>query len=454
MHEPHGAPAKPLAADPRLSPEAVSHLVCGPLVRRASAGWRASFAVSLGALLVGVLAVAYMLATGLGVWGINRNVAWAFDITNFVFWIGIGHAGTLISAVLLLLRQPWRTAVNRTAELATLIAIVCAALFPLIHIGRPWLFFWLLPYPNDRGPLWINFASPLTWDVFAITTYFVVSLLFCYLGLLPDLATARDRTSGRRRGLYAALSLGWNGSGRQWALHRRASVLLAGLATPLVVSVHSIVSLDFAVATVPGWHSTLFPPYFVAGAIFSGIAAVLMLLIAVRRAFGLQALITLSHFDALCKLLLATSLMLAFAYAIETVTPLYSARASDRLAALVRTDGPLARAWAAAVALNVAIPQLLWWRAVRRSVAAILVIAVAALIGMWLERFVIVVAALERDYLPATWVDYRPTALEVATLVGSIGLFCTLFLLFCRWLPLVSMSEIKAVQAHGDSPEP
>jgi molybdopterin-containing oxidoreductase family membrane subunit len=406
------------------------------------------FAGAVLAVAIGVAAFTYLLVKGVGVWGLNRTVGWAYDITNFVFWIGIGHAGTLISAVLLLFRQPWRTGVNRTAELTTLIAIVCAAVFPALHLGRAWLFWWLLPLPNSRGPLWPNFASPLTWDVFAIGTYFIVSLLFCWLGLVPDFATLRNRSRGLRRRVYRALALGWDGSRGAWAAHRQATLLLAGIATPLVVSVHSIVSFDFAVSLVPGWHTTVFPPYFVVGAVFSGMALLLALLIIVRKALALEPWVTLDHVDAMCKLLLATGLMLAMVYALEVTTALVGDHPAERALLETRALGPIASAWWIMLSCNVLVPQLLWARAVRRDVRAVFSIALIVTVGMWLERFVIVVGSMERDYLPSAWVDYLPTRYEVATLVGSLGLFLALFLLCVRFLPLISMSELAA-DAHA-----
>jgi molybdopterin-containing oxidoreductase family membrane subunit len=417
-------------------------------LRPASPAWIASFAVALIALAVGIVAVSHLLVTGVGVWGLNRSVGWAYDITNFVFWIGIGHAGTLISAILLLLRQGWRTGVNRAAEMMTLIAIVCAAVFPIIHLGRPWLFYWMLPVPNGRGPLWINFNSPLTWDVVAITTYFTVSAIFCYVGLLPDLGLMRDMAQGRRRRILQWISLGWRGSAREWRAHASASVALAAIATPLVISVHSVVSFDFAVTVVPGWHATIFPPYFVVGAIFSGMAMVLALSIVMRSTMQLQRYVTSTHIEAMCRIMLAMSCLLGFAYLVETATALGAAHETERGLASSRLSGPLAALFWSVVGCNVVVPQLLWWKSVRRNLGVLFAIAVIANVGMWLERFLIIVGSLERDYLPSAWTDYLPTATEIATLVGSFGLFFTLFLLFCRFLPVVSASEAKATLVH------
>jgi len=414
---------------------------------RSMRGWWLCFGVASAALTLGVAAVAYTWVTGIGTWGLNRSVGWAYDITNFVFWIGIGHAGTLISAVLLVFRQRWRVGVSRSAEVMTIIAIVCAAVFPIIHLGRPWLFHWVFPLPNSRGPLWINFNSALTWDVFAIATYFTVSSLFLYVGLLPDFAMLRDGSRGWRRRMWGRLALGWNGSLRAWARHDSTCTMLAGLATALVVSVHTVVSFDFATSVVPGWHTTIFPPYFVVGAIFSGMAMVLALLIVMRRAMALEAFITAGQLEALAKILLATSSLLGFVYGIEAFSALRAGHAPDRFIHTWRMTGPMAPHFWAMVTCNVLIPQLLWLSAVRRNLPALFVISILALAGMWLERFVIIVGSLQRDFLPSNWVEYQPTRIEVAILIGSAGLFFVCFLLFCRWLPVVSISESRAVHA-------
>lgn len=417
-------------------------------LRPASRAWITCFTAAMLALAIGIVAVSHLLVTGVGVWGLNRSVGWAYDITNFVFWIGIGHAGTLISAILLLLRQEWRTGVNRAAEMMTLIAIVCAAVFPIIHLGRPWLFYWMLPVPNGRGPLWINFISPLTWDVVAISTYFTVSAIFCYVGLLPDLGLMRDMAQGRRRRILHWISLGWRGSALEWRAQASASVALAAIATPLVISVHSVVSFDFAVTVVPGWHTTIFPPYFVIGAIFSGMAMVLALSIIMRSAMQLQRYVTSMHIEAMCRIMLATSCLLGFAYLVEMAAALGAAHETERALVSSRLSGPLAVLCWSVLTCNVVIPQLLWLKAVRRNLGVLFAIAVIANVGMWLERFLIIVGSLERDHLPSAWTDYLPTATEIATLVGSFGLFFTLFLLFCRFLPVVSASEAKAALSH------
>jgi molybdopterin-containing oxidoreductase family membrane subunit len=420
--------------------------ICAPLERRAGALWWIAFLFAFSALALGVTAVCYQIALGIGTWGLNRSVGWAFDITNFVFWIGIGHAGTLISAILFLFRQKWRTSVNRSAEAMTLIAVVCAGLFPVIHMGRPWLFYWVIPYPNWRGPLWVNFRSPLIWDFFAIGTYFTISLVFWYVGLIPDVATLRDRVGpGWYRRLMDWLSLGWNGSYRTWRRYEIVYLLLAGLATPLVVSVHSVVSTDFAASLLPGWHSTIFPPYFVTGAIFSGLAMVLTLMLIVRKVMNLEDYITARHVDAMTKLVLATSCLVGLSYAIEFFDALYGSNAQESFTFLNRAQGPLAWGFAIMVICNVLVPQLFWFPRVRGQFLAVFVISILVNVGMWMERFVIIVGSLERDYLPSSWTGYTPTLIEIATLLGSFGLFFTCFLVFCRLLPVVAMAEVKGV---------
>jgi len=424
--------------------------ISAPLERRASVLWWLAFLPAVAMLGLGVAAVSYLLVTGVGVWGLNRSVGWAFDITNFVFWVGIGHAGTLISAILFLFRQKWRTSVNRSAEAMTIFAVICAGLFPVIHMGRAWLFFWIIPYPNGRGPLWVNFRSPLMWDFFAIGTYFTISLVFWYVGLIPDLATLRDRVRpGPYRRVLGIFSLGWNGAYRTWHRYELVYLLLAGLATPLVVSVHSVVSTDFAVAQMPGWHSTIFPPYFVAGAIFSGLAMVLTLMLVARKVMHLEDYITSRHVDAMTKLVLATSCLVGLAYAVEFFTAFYSGDPYESFAFLNRALGPLGWGFAIMVAFNVLLPQLFWFPRVRVNFLAVLVIAILINVGMWFERFIIIVSSLERDFLPSTWSGYAPTWVEIATLLGSFGLFFTFFLLFCRFLPVIAMAEVKGVLEQG-----
>ena len=428
------------------TPGQVTTDICSPLQRRASGLWWMAFVPSVCLLSLGAAAVAYLFTKGVGVWGLNRSVGWAFDITNFVFWVGIGHAGTLISAILFLFRQRWRTSVNRSAEAMTIIAVMCAGLFPIIHMGRPWLFYWFIPYPNGRGPLWVNFRSPLLWDFFAIGTYLTISVVFWYVGLIPDLATLRDRL---RPGLYRRVvgffSLGWNGASRTWQRYEVVYLLLAGLATPLVLSVHSVVSTDFAVAQMPGWHSTIFPPYFVAGAIFSGLAMVLTLMLLARRAMHLEDYITPRHVGAIAKLIVATSCLVGLAYAIEFFTAICSGDPHESFTFLNRALGPLRWGFVVMVVCNVLIPQLLWFSGVRRCLPVVFVISLCINVGMWFERFVIIVGSLGRDFLPSTWSGYVPTSVEVATLLGSFGLFFTCFLLFCRLLPVIAMAEVKGV---------
>lgn len=417
-----------------------------PLERGASPLWWVAFVPSLVLLLIGTVAVTYQIRTGIGTWGLNKTVGWAFDITNFVFWVGIGHAGTLISAVLFLLRQRWRTSVNRAAEAMTLFAVMCAGLFPIIHMGRPWLAFWMLPYPNARGSLWVNFRSPLLWDVFAVSVYFTISLVFWYLGLVPDLATLRDRLQkGFRQRVYAIASLGWNGSLKTWQRYEMVYLLLAGLATPLVLSVHSIVSFDFATSVLPGWHTTILPPYFVAGAIFSGMSMVLTLMIIARKTMRLDDYLTDNHVDAMAKIVLTTSWMVGFAYSTEFFTALYSGNEYERFAFLNRALGPFAWSYWIMVSCNVLVPQLFWFRRLRRSLPVVFVASILINVGMWFERFVIIVISLSRDFLPSSWAGYTPTLIEIATLAGSFGLFFTCFLLFCRFLPMIAMAEVKGV---------
>jgi molybdopterin-containing oxidoreductase family membrane subunit len=423
--------------------DAVVRAVLAPLERTQPA-WMWLAAGCAAGVVLWIVCVAYTIGVGIGMWGNNIPVAWAFAIVNFVWWIGIGHAGTFISAFLLLLNQPWRSAIGRMAEAMTLVALINAALFPLLHLGRPWFFYWLAPYPSTMG-VWPNFKSALPWDLAAVGTYFLVSLLFFHLGLLPDVATARDRLRGeRRRRIYGVLALGWNGSGAQWQRRRSALRLFAGLAAILVVSVHSIVSLDFSMAQVSGWHSTIFPPYFVVGAIHSGFAMVIALALPIRAAYGLKPIITLRHLDRLAKLLLTTSLLLGYCYGVEWFIASYTNDALDLLTHLVQWPfGPYAWAYWLMLALNVAVPQVLWWPGARRSSPVLMATAVAVLVGMWLERFVIVVASLSRGALPSSWYDFAPRWVDWGILVGSVGLFGGLYLLFLRFLPAVEMSELR-----------
>ena len=413
------------------------------LHRKTGTAWRLGFAV--GVLLVMVLTVAasYLFLRGVGIWGIDIPVAWGFAIINFVWWIGIGHAGTFISAMLYLMFQEWRTSINRFAEAMTLFAVACAGMFPLFHLGRPWEFFWLLPYPNTMW-LWPQFRSPLVWDVFAVSTYATISLVFWYIGLIPDLATLRDRAGSQfGRVSYGVLALGWRGSARHWQRYQTAYLILAGLAAPLVISVHSVVGMDFAAAQLPGWHSTIFPPYFVAGAIFSGFAMVIVLAIPMRWAYGLHDLITERHLENCAKLMLVTGLIVAYGYASEAFFGWLSGNEFDMYVTVNRALGPYRIAYAALIFCNVLTPQLLWFRAVRRNVPALMLISLIVLVGMWLERFVIVITSLHRDFMPSSWGMYYPTKWDWATFLGTIGFFTVCFLLFVRLLPAISIAEMR-----------
>jgi len=425
---------------------AITEQICEIAERpRPSRGWLLAFGVSASLTAVLFAMIGYLVWTGIGVWGVNQPVAWGFAIINFVFWVGIGHAGTLISAILFLFRQKWRTSINRFAEAMTIFAVMCAGLFPAIHVGRPWFEYWLAPLPNQMQ-MWPNFRSPLLWDVFAVSTYFTVSLMFWYMGMVPDLATLRDRATSKIRQIaYGIASLGWRGSGRHWHRYERAYLLLAALATPLVLSVHSVVSFDFAVSQLPGWHATIFPPYFVAGAIFSGFAMVLTLLIPVRRIFKLESLITPRHLDNMAKIILATGSMVGYSYIIEFFIAWYSGNPYESFTFLNRALGPYAWSYWIMFTCNAIIPQLLWFKRFRQSPWLLLVISIFVNIGMWFERFVIVVTSLSRDFLPSSWGFYVPTWVDILTLLGSFGLFFTFFLLFLRYLPIVAMAEVKSV---------
>ncbi len=408
-------------------------------------------------LLIGAVCVGLTFYYGIGMWGNNQPVAWAFDITNFVFWIGIGHAGTLISAILFLLRQQWRNGIARFAEAMTIFAVMCAGLFPIIHTGRPWLAGYLIPYPNQHV-MWPNFISPLVWDVFAVSTYFTVSLIFWYVGLIPDFAALRDRATDKiRKTIYSFFSLGWRNSSRQWHHYEKVYMILAGLATPLVLSVHTVVSWDFAAAIIPGWHSTIFPPYFVAGAIFSGFAMVSTVLIFVRKVFDMEHIITLDTLEKMNKIVLLTGSMVGYAYIIEWFMAWYSGSPTELFTTLNRAFGPYAWGYWIMVSCNVFFPQLFWFKKIRRSVPITLVIVILVNVGMWFERFVIIVSSLSRDFLPSSWHYFKPTLIDMGILIGSFGLFFTLVLLFARTLPVISMAEIKSViqgaqpTHHGDN---
>jgi Ni/Fe-hydrogenase subunit HybB-like protein len=416
--------------------------------------WWALFVPSV--LITGVCfaMILYLMSTGVGVWGLMVPVAWAWDITNFVFWIGIGHAGTLISAILFLLRQKWRTSINRAAEAMTIFAVMCAGIFPLIHVGRIWFAWWLFPLPNANS-IWPQFRSPLMWDVFAVSTYFTVSLLFWYMGLIPDLATMRDRAKTKiRQLLYGLFSLGWTGSNRHWSNYEKAYLLLAGLSTPLVLSVHSVVSFDFAVSQVPGWHTTIFPPYFVAGAIFSGFGMVLTLLVPLRSLCHLEDVITTRHVELMCKVIMATGSMVGYAYAMEFFIAWYGGNPYELYAFKNRAFGPYWWAYWSMVTCNVISPQLFWFKKIRTHMVLVFIISIFVNIGMWFERFVIIVTSLHRDYMPANWAYFRPTWVDICQFVGTFGLFLTLFLLFMRFLPMIAISEVKGVTPQADPHHP
>lgn len=442
LRKPLVEPQKPLSA---VNDDIIRHME-----RKPGRGWWLTFGVAFGAFLLGLWATVHLIRVGIGAWGLNKTVGWAFDITNFVFWIGIGHAGTFISAILFLFRQKWRTAINRSAEAMTLFAVTCAGVFPLIHMGRIWFFYWMLPYPNDRGALWVNFRSPLVWDFFAISTYFLISLVFWYLGLVPDLAAVRDRVKGKvRRFIFRFFSHGWNGSQRSWSRYEAVYAMMAGLATPLVLSVHSIVSMDFAAALIPGWHTTIFPPYFVSGAIFSGFAMVITLMTLARKFMRLENYITVRHFENMAKVIIITGGIVALAYLTELFTAWYSGNLYEKYAFANRAFGPYWWGYFIMVGCNVLIPQLFWFKKIRTTIWMLFVISIFINIGMWFERFVIVVTSLHRDFLPSSWAMYTPTFIEVAILIGSFGLFFSLFLVFIRVLPVVSISEVKGVLKYG-----
>ena len=453
------------STDPAVNPAARAPLVLGKhdlasvtdlvsgIVERPMPRWWLPAILCTGTIMLGCFAaIAYLFATGIGVWGLNHPVGWAWDITNFVFWVGIGHAGTLISAILFLLRQKWRTSINRAAEAMTLFAVACAGIFPAIHIGRWWRFTFLFPVPNSND-MWPNFRSALEWDVFAVSTYGTVSLLFWYVGLIPDLATLRDRAKTRlRQFLYGLFALGWRGSNRHWRNYEMAYLLLAGLSTPLVLSVHTIVSFDFATSGLAGWHTTIFPPYFVAGAVFSGFAMVITLLVPMRQLFGLKQLITTRHLENMCKVILATGSIVGYAYAMEFFTAWYSANPLEKFVFINRALGPYAWAYWTMVTCNVVAPQLFWFKKIRTSPWVMLGVCVFVNVGMWFERFVIIVTSLHRDALPSSWGYFSPTWVDILTFVGSFGLFLTLFLMFIRFLPVIAMAEVKGVltPANGE----
>ena len=424
----------------------VTEDICKPIEQKPSRLWYIGFFFSISLLLFGVFSVFWEVYWGIGVWGINRTIGWGWYITNFVWWVGIGHAGTLISAILLLFRQGWRTGVNRAAEAMTIFAVMCAGQFPIFHMGRVWDAFYVLPYPNSRGPLWPNFNSALLWDVFAISTYFTVSLLFWYSGLVPDFATIRDRAkTNLRKRLYGLASFGWTGTAKNWQRHEALSLVLAGLSTPLVLSVHTIVSFDFATSVIPGWHTTIFPPYFVAGAIFSGFAMVQTLLIMVRKIFKLEEYITLAHIERMNKVIVLTGSIVGVAYLTELFMAWYSGVEYEQAAFKWRILGPYWWSYWAMMSCNVISPQFFWFKKLRRNVPFTFIMSIVVNIGMWFERFVIIVTSLYRDYIPGSWSYYSPTWPEVGFYLGTFGLFFTCFFLFAKYFPVIAIAEIKFI---------
>ena len=429
----------------------ITNTVAGVAENKAPRNWYIAISISGAMTLMLVAMLSYEVFTGVGVWGNNSPVFWGWPITDFVFWVGIGHAGTLISAILFLFRQRWRTSINRFAEAMTLFAVCCAGIFPVFHVGRVWRAYWLLPLPNSMD-MWPNFRSPLLWDVFAVSTYAIVSALFWYVGLIPDLATMRDRakTFWKRR-VFGFFSLGWRGSNRHWRHYEKAYLLLAGLSTPLVLSVHSIVSFDFAVSVIPGWHTTIFPPYFVAGAVFSGFAMVVTLLIIVRWVFSLQHLITMDHFEKMNKIIVATGTIVGYAYGVEFFMAWYSGNPYEQFVFLNRAMGPYAWAYWTMISCNVVFPQLFWFKCIRRSIPVMFAISIVVNIGMWFERFVIISTSLHRDFLPSSWGYFTPTIVDVLTFAGTFGLFLSLILLFVRFVPIIAISEVKGA-LEGEVP--
>lgn len=413
--------------------------------------WYLTFSLVFSLALLFVGSIGYLFFKGVGIWGLQIPVGWGYAITNFVFWVGIGHAGTLISAILLLFRQRWRTSINRFAEAMTIFAVICALIFPGIHVGRPWVIYWVFPYPNQMS-IWPNFRSPLLWDFFAVGTYFTVSLMFWYVGLVPDLAMLRDRAKRTLRKLvYGIFSLGWRGSNKNWKHYELAVLILAGLATPLVLSVHSVVSFDFAVGIIPGWHSTIFPPYFVAGAIFSGFAMVMTLAVITRKAYGLEDFITINHLEKMNIIMLVTGSMVAYSYVIELFTAWYSGNIYEQFIAMTRMTGPYAWAYWTMIFCNVVVPQFFWFKKLRRNVPFMFVASILINVGMWFERFVIVVSSLAQDFVPSSWDYFTPSVWDIIMLVGSFGLFLSLFMLFIRWLPMVAASEVKGILPQSET---
>lgn len=424
----------------------VTNDICRPIENKPTSSWWLGFIVAFVCLMILALTLGWTTWEGIGTWGVNKTVMWGWDITNFVFWVGIGHAGTLISAILLLFRQKWRMSINRSAEAMTIFAVICAAIFPLFHMGRVWLGYWPLPLPNAFGSLWVNFNSPLLWDVFAISTYFSVSLVFWYLGLIPDIATVRDRAKSKARKFwYGFFAMGWNGSAKSWARYEVVALILAGISTPLVLSVHTIVSFDFATSVIPGWHTTIFPPYFVAGAIFSGFGMVLTLLLIARKVMNYEDYITSEHLEAMTKVILLTGSIVGLAYITEFVIAGYSGYEYEQYAFKNRMFGPYWWAYWTMMTCNLIAPQVFWFKWARTTPWFIFIISIIVNIGMWFERFVIIVTSLHRDFLPSSWVMYKPTYIEVGIFVGTLGLFFTCFFLFAKFLPVINMAEVKSI---------
>ncbi|MDR9398025.1 NrfD/PsrC family molybdoenzyme membrane anchor subunit [Salibacter sp.] len=444
---------EPLILGKDVTYHKITEEVCAPVEGRANKLWWFIFTMSLLLGLWGLGSITYTIGRGIGVWGLNTTVGWAWDITNFVWWVGIGHAGTLISAVLLLFRQKWRMAINRAAEAMTIFAVMMAALFPGIHMGRIWMSYWVLPIPNQFGSLWVNFNSPLLWDVFAISTYFSVSLVFWYIGLIPDFATIRDRATGPiAKKIYSILSFGWTGNAKAWIRFEEVSLVLAGLATPLVFSVHSIVSMDFATSVIPGWHTTIFPPYFVAGAIFSGFAMVQTLLLISRKVLNFERYITIQHIELMNVVIVVTGSMVGTAYLSELFISWYSGVEYESYAFLNRATGPYAWSYWIMMTCNVITPQFFWFKKLRRSLTVSFILSIFVNIGMWFERFVIIVTSLHRDYIPSNWSWFHPTWVDIGVFVGTIGLFFTLFLLFTRFFPVLALNELKSIlKVSGES---
>ena len=435
---------EPSIVEGRLSIADIEEVIAKPIDKKATKKYYIALSISVSALLFGAICLGYTFYYGIGMWGNNIPVAWGFAITNFVFWIGIGHAGTLISAVLYLLRQRWRNGISRFAEAMTIFAVICAGLFPLIHLGRPWLAGYLIPYPNQHN-LWVDFLSPLVWDLFAVSTYFTVSLMFWYMGLIPDFAMLRDRTTSKIKKLtYKILSLGWRHSNRQWLHYEKAYMIFAGIATPLVFSVHSVVSFDFAVAILPGWHSSIFPPYFVAGAIFSGFAMVMTVLVIVRKVFDMENIITMRVLENMNKVILLTGSMVGYSYIVEFFISWYSGNPFEQFVFMNRAFGPYIVAYCVMICCNVVAPQFFWFKRFRRSIPVMFIISILVNVGMWTERYDIIVSSLHRDFLPSSWGMFVPTLSDIGILTGSFGLFFTLVFLFAKNFPVISISEVKA----------